>query len=316
MVVTMESENIKEEISDEDFEKTTRKVFNEHHREQAGDDRIFKRLTSLISTDYFQVPPDFFKNKIVLDVGCGSNANASYAFLALGAKRVYAVDMGNKWQDCARKKLKEFGEDKFTLKNENVLNLSFEDGVFDFVHCAGVLHHTKDPKKGFLELARVTKKEGRTFITIMANADGIIYQWINLLRERYKMDEQFRQSVDNLTNEKIQESADWILEERKKQGEGSEEERTFFKGLFDNDLVLTIKDRLQAPTYHNFDFTEKQIREWFEEGGLENVQRITRYTKDFKNLRRFFAPMYYHYKHPMSILLFGEGYIQMIGIKK
>ncbi len=307
--------NIEKELNTQNFENKTRNVFNEHHRKQADSPHIFKRLSSLISTEYFGFPPDFFKDKIILDVGCGSNANASYSFLSLGAKHVYAVDIGEEWMDCAKEKLKEF-EGKFTLKSENVLNLKLDDDLFDFVHCAGVLHHTKDPKKGFLELARVTKKGGMTFITIMANAKGIIYDCINHLRERYKRDEEFRFSIDNLTNEKIQSHLDWILNEKEKQEETTPEERKFFKGLFDADLVLTIKDRLQAPTYHNFNFTEKQIREWYREGGLINLKRISRYTKGFKNLRRFLAPMYEYFDKPLSRYLFGEGYIQMLGTKK
>ena len=48
----------------------------------------------------------------------------------------------------------------------------------------------------------------------------------------------------------------------------------------------------------------------------ENIKRLTRYTKGFKNLRKFLSPLYYHYDHPLSRYLLGEGYIQMIGIKK
>ena len=297
------------------FEKITRGVFDKHHREQAGDEQLFKRLASLISTDYFQVEPDYFRDKTILDMGCGSNANASHAFLALGAKRVYSADVGSEWLDCAGEKLKEYG-DRSVLEPQNVLELTFDDNQFDFVHCAGVLHHTADPKRGFMELARVTKPGGKNFITIMGNAKGIIYMCINHLRDKYKEDEEFRSVIDDMTNEKLQGNVEWILGEKEKHEGCTEKEKNFFRGMFNNDFVLTIKDRLQAPTYHNFDFSEEQIRGWFEDGGFKDMERLTRYTKGFQNLRKYLAPMYYHYDTPLARFLFGDGYIQMIGVKK
>lgn len=39
----------------------------------------------------------------------------------------------------------------------DILKLPFEDASFDFVFCAGVLHHFKDPYKAIIELKRVSK---------------------------------------------------------------------------------------------------------------------------------------------------------------
>jgi len=297
------------------LEQETRKVFDSHHREQAEDNKLFNRLTSLISTEYFGVPKDYFKDKVILDMGCGSNANATYAFLELGAKFVVASDLGKEWMDCADKKLSKF-KGRYSLDSQDVLNLSYSDGQFDFVHCAGVLHHTSNPEKGFQELARVTKSGGMTFITIMANGQGIIYEIINFLRTKYKYDEKFRYIIDNLSIDQLDKQIDWILNEKEKYEGCSEEEKKFVKSLFNNDFVLTIKDRLQAPTYNRFDFTEEEIQGWFIRGGFENIRRLTRYTKGFDNLRKYFAPLYYHYETPLARFLFGEGYVQMIGVKK
>ena len=44
-----------------------------------------------------------------------------------------------------------------------------EDNFFDFVHCAGVLHHTTDLPAGIKELARVTKEGGILVITTYTN---------------------------------------------------------------------------------------------------------------------------------------------------
>ena len=305
---------MKKKVSSSEFAKMTRSVFDKHHREQSDDEALFSRLTSLISADYFQVPEDWFKNKTILDMGCGSNANASYAFLSLGAKCVYSADIGDQWMDCANKRLRQFG-DRSILQSEDVLNLSFDNNRFDFVHCAGVLHHTADPEKGFRELARVTMVTGQQFISIMGTGKGLIYVCVNHLRDLYKKDAEFRKTIDNMNVDSLTHNVEWILDEKEKYEGCTSEEKDYFRGMFDNDLILTIKDRLQAPTYHRFDFSEAQIRGWYEREGYKNIRRITRYTKYFKNMRKYFVPMYYHYDHPLSRLLFGEGYIQMIGTK-
>jgi SAM-dependent methyltransferase len=298
----------------EDLEQRTRRVFDAHHREQADDPLIYGRLVSLISPEYFQLPPDWFEGKHVLDVGCGSNANASKAFLELGAAHVRSVDLGTDWMDVAGAELAPYGS-RSSLADENVTMLSIEDGAYDFVHCAGVLHHTSDPRLGHSELVRVAKPGGYVFATVMANAKGLLYQFFNLLRDQYKRDEDFRATVDGLSADGMSEGLDWLFAEKAKREPSLPEEERVLRSLFDADLVLTIKDRIQAPTYHDFDFTEEQIRGWFADAGCQDVVRLSRYTYGFGNLRRFLAPMYLEYSHPLARLWFGEGYVQMIGRK-
>ncbi len=300
----------------ESFAGQTREVFDAHHRQQAADDAIFNRLTSLITPDYFGMTPAEFQGLKILDAGCGSNANASAAFLALGAQ-VHSIDIGEEWMDCAQSRLEKFG-DSSTLGAEDVLSLSLPTGTYDFVHCAGVLHHTLDPRQGFAELARVTRPGGLTFVTVMANGDGVLYEWINALRRRYQEDEQFRATIDGLSHSHIEAWLDWIFTVKtvNERRDTDAREETVIRSIFDEDLVLTIKDRLQAPTYSEFAFTEDQMRHWYAEEWFHDVRRLTRYTKGFSNIRQFLAPMYLEYAHPYSRFWFGEGYVQLIGTKQ
>ena len=201
------------------------------------------------------------------------------------------------------------------MGSESVLELSLPDGEFDFVHCAGVLHHTRDPHKGFEELVRVTRPGGRVFISVMANGNGLLYQCINLMRQRYAVDEDFRQSIDALDAESLHRAIDWLLQVRGEREPEGEEEAKFLHSLVDQDFVLTVKDRLQAPTYHGFGFTEVELTSWYGSAGLTDVQRLTRYVYGFQNLRRFLAPLYLHYDHPLARFWLGDGYVQLIGQK-
>jgi ubiquinone/menaquinone biosynthesis C-methylase UbiE len=296
------------------FEQVTRGVFDRHHRVQAANSDLYDRLVSLVSPEYFGLPADHFRARTVLDAGCGSNANASFAFLALGAARVHSADLGEAWMDCARARLEPFAE-RSVLDAQDVLLLSYPDASFDFVHCAGVLHHTTDPARGFRELARVTRPGGRTFITMMANGDGLLYQGVNLLRRRYAEDEVFRRQVNHLDGATLARFVQWLLDAKDAREPSTSAEREVLLSLVDDDLALTIRDRLEAPTYSDFDFTEAQLRGWFEAAGYVNVRRLTRYTRHFRNARRFLAPLYEQYDHPYAKLLFGEGYVQLIGTK-
>ena len=298
----------------EALEMRTRHVFDAHHREQAADEHILRRLVSLVSAEYFGLPPGWFAGRTVLDVGCGSNANASLAFLELGAAHVHSVDLGTEWMGVVREVLAPYAG-RSTLGAENVLSLSLDTGRYDFVHCAGVLHHTADPARGHRELVRVTSPGGYTFVTVMANGDGLLYQFINLMRERYEREPAFRALIDGLTAEQVLSGLGWLLAEKERHEPTPAEEARTLRSLIDNDLILTIKDRIQAPTYHGFAFTERQVRGWFEGQGCVEVTRLSRYTYGFANLRRFLAPMYLHHDHPIARLWLGEGYVQMIGRK-
>lgn len=300
----------------DDFERITRETFDKQQRLQDGDDRVFSRLANLVTEEYFGLSVGAFHGLDILDAGCGTNANASHAFLARGARNVVSLELGHSWMDCAKRRLAKFGA-RSSLAAGSVLDLPFDRASFDFVHCAGVLPHTSDPRLGFSELARVTRPDGLLFLTIMGTGNGILYICINHLREKYASDPSFRSAVDGLTSDRVSEHVNWLLTAKSsREGELIKGENDVFRSLFDEDLLITIKDRLQAPTYHAFGFTEKQIVIWFDEEGFEDIRRISRYTFDFHNLRRFLAPMYENFDHSLARFWFGDGCIQMIGRKR
>ncbi len=75
------------------IEKKTRDVYPTIHTKQGENKGIFNRLTQLMSPNYLKEEDNFFKGKICLDAGCGSNANSTYSMLKYGAEKVYAFDL-------------------------------------------------------------------------------------------------------------------------------------------------------------------------------------------------------------------------------
>lgn len=296
-------------MSEKQFEELTRGIFHELHKGQANDESIYKRLTSLLTTEYLKVDDDFFYNKICLDAGCGSNANATFSMLTMGAKKVFAIDLNETIFELTPKLLKEFNQERYELRTGSVLNIDFPDNFFDFVHCGGVLHHSANPMKGLRELARVTKHDGILYIHIYGSG-GLLREFTSFLRDKYQNDSEFKLLVDNLDSVKLREWIAATLRNMELHGDHLVKmiSKLDFNILIDDDLVLTIKDRITAPVY--FEHTEEQLRECLEEEGFGDIIRLTRYPK-FNNIRRFLSPLYYEYNSELAKILFGSGYIQL-----
>jgi ubiquinone/menaquinone biosynthesis C-methylase UbiE len=295
------------------LEKKTRKVFHEIHVVQGDDSRIYRRLRRLLSPAYLGVPKNYFAGKVCLDAGCGSNANATYSMLDHGAERVYAFDLDETVLKSAPKYLQRF-KGRYELSVGTVLDLHYQDGFFDFVHCAGVLHHARDVYRGLGELARVTKPGGLLVFSVYGKG-GLAREITSLLREKYAREEGFRQLIDNLTERQIQAGVQWILSEMTRQGDqwGRKVPMRLVKQLLDTDLVLTIKDRIKAPVYH--EDSEEELVGWLKDHRFTHIQRLTRYPR-YRNVRRFLSPLYYAYDHQLARLFYGSGFVQLKAIKE
>lgn len=299
-------------MKSDQIEKKTRTLFHGIHKKQAGNDEVFSRLVSLLSPEYLQESPDFFKQKICLDAGCGSNANATHSMLLQGAEKVYAFDLDESIFETAPSKLQSF-EGKYELSVDNVLHTKYPDDFFDVVHCSGVLHHSTDVYKGMEELVRVTKPGGM-LITMTYGKGGIIRDIATLLREKYQQDEAFRELIDTLDADVFKDFFEVLFKGMKAHGD-SYLDRISQKDvldLFDEDLALTIIDRIAAPLY--LEHSEQELTDAFHRYGCTTVKRLKRYPV-LHNIRRFLSPLYYDYESKYARLLYGDGAVQLKAIK-
>ena len=97
--------------------------------------------------------PDWFRDRLVLDVGAGSGRHSHEAH-RLGA-RVIAVDVGDAVQ-VARRNLPP----EVVTVQADAEELPFEDETFDLVMAIGVLHHLPDPRRALRALARLVRPSG------------------------------------------------------------------------------------------------------------------------------------------------------------
>jgi len=290
------------------IEKKTRVVYHDIHIKQGENKGIFNRLTQLLSPNYLKEEDDFFKGKICLDAGCGSNASATYSMLKYGAEKVYAFDVDETIFEKAPEYLKEF-EGKYELKVDNVLNMQFDDNFFDFVHCGGVLHHTTDLPGGIKELGRVTKNGG--ILEIMTyGKGGLVRELTSYFREKYKRDEEFKTLIDKIDAQYFEKFFQEIFSIMKDNDDRliNLPTKDVMQSLFDEDLALTIKDRIKSPVY--LEHSEEEIIAFLKDAGFSSTHRLTRYPV-YKNIRKFLSPLYYQYNSEFSKLLYGSGAIQI-----
>lgn len=121
------------------------------------------------------------KNWTILDQGCGGG-RYSAAWALLGAKKVIGIDISEIGINDAVKRAEIAGIKNLEYKIGNVLDLPFENEEFDVVFSNGVLHHTKDWKKGVYEQIRVLKKNGLGWQYLIEQPGGIFWDKIEILR--------------------------------------------------------------------------------------------------------------------------------------
>lgn len=122
------------------------------------------------------------KNKIVLDIGCGTGLLAQRAF-EKGAAKVVCVDFSQHMLDQCRKKFKTLGypPEKILFKQADADNLPFENNTFDLVVSGMVFGLVVDQEKMLAEMYRVTRSGGR--IALSTHGPGWYYEIVQTMLE-------------------------------------------------------------------------------------------------------------------------------------
>lgn len=113
------------------------------------------------------------KNKLMLEVGCGSGADLRK--FARHGMNVIGLDLSTSNANLTKQGLNVFNL-KGEVINSDAENLPFKPGCLDIVYSFGVLHHTPNTKKAIDEIHRILKDDGKSLI--MLYHKGAAYYWI------------------------------------------------------------------------------------------------------------------------------------------
>ena len=145
---------------------------------------IYKEYEAQFLDWIHPIQPDFFRDKVVLDAGCGNGRHSFYAG-RYGARDVVALDLS----DAVETAYANVGK----MPNVHVLQgdiyappfpKSENGGPFDFVYSIGVLHHLPDPEGGFQSLLRFVRPGGAIFAWVYGSENNaIVHRFINPFRK-------------------------------------------------------------------------------------------------------------------------------------
>lgn len=121
-----------------------------------------------------------FKNKSVLDAGCGNGRGSIFA-LSSGAKSLDIVDISETNIKSTQNNIAKLGLPKPQSYMGSLENLPFDDESFDVIWCNGVIMHTANPDKCLCELSRVLKINGRAWIYVYGSG-GVYWRIIRVFR--------------------------------------------------------------------------------------------------------------------------------------
>ncbi len=217
-------------------------------------------LTSLKDTkiNYYKTlgidPFTFFKNKVVLDGGCGTGEE-SMIIASLGAKKVVSIDLSDASLSKAKEKAEILGIKNIEFYKQSVLDIDFEDNSFDLVISAGVIHHTPDPYRGFQELCRVLK-DGCPLMLFVYNNYGHFFNNIE------------KGLVELLGGEDIHKRIEWA-----KRLYPWRMKRLYNENVHKNiDMEALIYDQYSVP--QKSDHSIKEILNWFRDNNIEYVSSV------------------------------------------
>jgi len=126
----------------------------------------------------------------ILEAGCGVGAQTRLLLKRNPGIQLTSIDISDESLAKAGRLIEEEGFDNVIFKRDNILDLSFEDQIFDHVFICFVLEHLSHPLKGLFEAKRVVKSGGT--VTVIEGDHGSCfwtpetkeskYVWNSLIR--------------------------------------------------------------------------------------------------------------------------------------
>lgn len=149
---------------------------------------------------------EMFKDKNVLDVGCGAGGKSLY-YASLGAEKVTGIDILPKYGEECRTLAEKLGmQSRFEFVCADASELPFENEKFDTIIMNDAMEHVENPVRVLHECRRVLKPDGKIFINFPPYmhpygahlSDAIGIPWVHLFFGEQTLIDAYKRLVKNL----------------------------------------------------------------------------------------------------------------------
>ena len=219
------------------------------------------------------VTPEFFRDKVVLEGGCGKGRHTQLA-ARWGAQEVVGIDLSAAVETA-------FAATR-SLPNAHIVQADIYQlplaRKFDYAFSVGVLHHLPDPRGGFMSLASKVKPGGHLSAWIYgAENNEWITRFVNPVRERItsRLDHRLLLQLSKVPAACMYLATKLVYRPLNRNGS------SVGKHLFYNDYFcaiapfgwreqhLIVFDHLVAPTA--FYIPREEFEEWWRDLGVQDV---------------------------------------------
>lgn len=153
---------------------------------------------------------DMFRDKRVLDMGCGAAGKSLY-YCSLGARKVTGVEIVEHYREEANALAEELGyAGRFEFLCASAFDLPFEDGSFDTIIMNDFMEHVSDPERVLREARRLISPAGAIYINFPPYyhpqgahlSDVINMPWVHLFFSEKMLVNAYKELVKGLPDEK------------------------------------------------------------------------------------------------------------------
>lgn len=106
---------------------------------------------------------EMFKDKVVLDVGCGAGGKSLY-YLTKGAKQVIGIDVVEKYKEESEQLQKSLGLSGFSFYVQDAAKTDFPDNFVDTIIMNDAMEHVAKPAAVLAEMKCILKPGGRLYV--------------------------------------------------------------------------------------------------------------------------------------------------------
>jgi SAM-dependent methyltransferase/uncharacterized protein YbaR (Trm112 family) len=221
------------------------------------------------------VTEEFFKDKVVLDGGCGKGRHTLLA-ASWGARDVVGVDLSDAVESAFAATR---GSENMHIVQADLCRLPLAR-VFDYAFTIGVIHHLEDPNVGFKSLASRVKPGGHFSVWVYgAENNGWITGLVSPLRKRFtsRMNHRALLHLSKLPTAAVYAATKLVFGPLSKSQRGAELARRVFYGEYLSSISsfgwreqhTIVFDHLVAPTAQYV--SREEFENWWNGIGAREV---------------------------------------------